>query len=149
MLHPIYATTEFTESSVEAELRKLAEERDVKPGVLINANAISSVGAMLERTLLSPAAEKVAAVALFLVLAVLFLSLRGIVAVLASVALGIAFVLVAELQFGVMNAFDVVTDAIAMLLVFQFLKYVFVAMVDDMMTVQWRALMRLGSGTRP
>ena len=38
------ATTEFTEASVEAELRKLAEERGVKPGVLINASRAALSG---------------------------------------------------------------------------------------------------------
>ena len=38
------ATQEFTEHSVEAELRKLAEERAVKPGVLINASRAALSG---------------------------------------------------------------------------------------------------------
>ena len=38
------ATPEFTETSVEAELRKLAEERGVKPGVLINASRAALSG---------------------------------------------------------------------------------------------------------
>lgn len=38
------ATPEFTEASVEAELRKLAEERGVKPGVLINASRAALSG---------------------------------------------------------------------------------------------------------
>ena len=38
------ATSEFTAASVEAELRKLAEERAVKPGVLINASRAALSG---------------------------------------------------------------------------------------------------------
>jgi glutamyl-tRNA synthetase len=40
----IQANPEFTESSVEAELRKLAEERGVKAGVLINASRAALTG---------------------------------------------------------------------------------------------------------
>ncbi|HEY3742843.1 MAG TPA: glutamate--tRNA ligase [Bryobacteraceae bacterium] len=38
------STEEFTESSVEAALRKLAEERGVKPGVIINASRAALTG---------------------------------------------------------------------------------------------------------
>jgi glutamyl-tRNA synthetase len=40
----IEANTEFTEPSVEAELRKLAEERGVKAGVIINASRAALTG---------------------------------------------------------------------------------------------------------
>ncbi len=40
----IAANPEFTEASVEAELRKLAEERGVKAGVLINASRAALTG---------------------------------------------------------------------------------------------------------
>jgi glutamyl/glutaminyl-tRNA synthetase len=38
------ANPEFTEASVEADLRKLAEERDVKAGVLINGSRAALTG---------------------------------------------------------------------------------------------------------
>ena len=40
----IEASSEFTESSIEAELRKLAAERGVKPGVLINGSRAALTG---------------------------------------------------------------------------------------------------------
>jgi glutamyl-tRNA synthetase len=40
----IAANSEFTEASIEADLRKLAEERGVKAGVLINASRAALTG---------------------------------------------------------------------------------------------------------
>ena len=40
----IAANSEFTEASVEADLRKLAEERGVKAGLLINASRAALTG---------------------------------------------------------------------------------------------------------
>ena len=38
------ATSEFTEASIEVELRKLAEERGLKAGILINGSRAALTG---------------------------------------------------------------------------------------------------------